>query len=353
MRFDVNLSILLPDLPLLERPAAAAALGFDAVELWWPFSRDAPAEAEVDHLVDAIGGANLTLVSLNLTHGDRSAGEHGLAAILGQQSRFRDSLEVAIAIARRLGCVAFNALYGNRTGEFPDGLLDATAVENVAYAARRAATVGVAIVLEALNPIDFPATGSTVTAMHSPSLIASERGRDGSEAAVRRLPRPAIGGRSHRADRGSQSAVGHVQIADRPTGSGRAPARSPLSGSSPLSKCRLRWGMSGLEVPTLAGSRGHLRRVPAERRRSARQTGEASLSTQPSQSGLELGPVANSCRGDGRSGGARQVGIVVTVHGDGGRRRSVRRSGAIDAARAAPMARGERVGRSGRRALGG
>ena len=35
-RFDVNLSILFTELPLLERPAAAAAAGFTAVELWWP-----------------------------------------------------------------------------------------------------------------------------------------------------------------------------------------------------------------------------------------------------------------------------------------------------------------------------
>ncbi|MBK3631261.1 hydroxypyruvate isomerase, partial [Streptomyces sp. MBT49] len=36
-RFSVNLSILFTELPLLERPAAAAAAGFTAVELWWPW----------------------------------------------------------------------------------------------------------------------------------------------------------------------------------------------------------------------------------------------------------------------------------------------------------------------------
>lgn len=36
-RFNVNLSILFTELPLLERPAAAAAAGFTAVELWWPW----------------------------------------------------------------------------------------------------------------------------------------------------------------------------------------------------------------------------------------------------------------------------------------------------------------------------
>ncbi|MDT7632049.1 MAG: hydroxypyruvate isomerase, partial [Pseudonocardiales bacterium] len=36
-RYTANCSILFPDVPLLDRPAAAAAAGFDAVEFWWPF----------------------------------------------------------------------------------------------------------------------------------------------------------------------------------------------------------------------------------------------------------------------------------------------------------------------------
>jgi hydroxypyruvate isomerase len=164
VRFDANLSILFPDMPLLERPAAAAALGFDAVELWWPFPDEAPAATEVDRLVDAIGAAGLTLVALNLAHGDRAAGEHGLAAIPGQEGRFCDSLEVAVAIAGRLGCVVFNALYGSRTGEFRPEVLDEKAVESLAFAAGRAKTVGATVVLEALNPVDFPRYGLHRTA---------------------------------------------------------------------------------------------------------------------------------------------------------------------------------------------
>ena len=35
-----NLSLLFTELPLLERPAAAAAEGFEEVELWWPWDGD-------------------------------------------------------------------------------------------------------------------------------------------------------------------------------------------------------------------------------------------------------------------------------------------------------------------------
>ncbi len=37
LRHTVNCSMLFTELPLLERPAAAAAAGFKAVELWWPW----------------------------------------------------------------------------------------------------------------------------------------------------------------------------------------------------------------------------------------------------------------------------------------------------------------------------
>jgi hydroxypyruvate isomerase len=48
LRFDVNCSILLTELPLLKRPDAARAAGFDAVEFWWPFDDPAPPDREVD-----------------------------------------------------------------------------------------------------------------------------------------------------------------------------------------------------------------------------------------------------------------------------------------------------------------
>ncbi|MCW2939897.1 MAG: glyoxylate carboligase [Actinomycetia bacterium] len=53
MRYDVNLSMLFTELPLLERPAAARAAGFDAVEMWWPFAVPVPGDREIDTLPDA------------------------------------------------------------------------------------------------------------------------------------------------------------------------------------------------------------------------------------------------------------------------------------------------------------
>lgn len=78
LRFDVNCSILFTELPLLERPAAARAAGFDAVEFWWPFADPVPADREVDAFVRALGDAGVRLALLNFIAGDIAAGERGL-----------------------------------------------------------------------------------------------------------------------------------------------------------------------------------------------------------------------------------------------------------------------------------
>jgi hydroxypyruvate isomerase len=70
VRYAVNCSILLTDLPLLERPAAAKKAGFDAVEFWWPFPDPVPPDREVDAFVDAIGDAGVQLIGLNFAAGD-------------------------------------------------------------------------------------------------------------------------------------------------------------------------------------------------------------------------------------------------------------------------------------------
>ncbi|HET6193100.1 MAG TPA: hydroxypyruvate isomerase, partial [Trebonia sp.] len=65
LRFDVNCSILFIELPLLQRPAAAKAAGFDGVEFWWPWDAMVPSDREADAFVSAIRDAGVELVSLN------------------------------------------------------------------------------------------------------------------------------------------------------------------------------------------------------------------------------------------------------------------------------------------------
>ena len=71
--YTVNCSILLTDLPLLQRPQAARDAGFDAVEFWWPFDTPVPSDGQVDTFVRAIQDAGVQLTGLNFAAGDMPA----------------------------------------------------------------------------------------------------------------------------------------------------------------------------------------------------------------------------------------------------------------------------------------
>ena len=148
-RFDVNCSILLTELPLLQRPQAARDLGFEAVEFWWPFDRAVPADAEVDAFVAAVRDAGVQLVALNAYGGDLSAGERGLASVPGREAEFGDNLDVAAGVLQALGCPALHVLYGLRDGSDPDRQDELAA----ALLALAAGAVPVVLV-EALSRVD-------------------------------------------------------------------------------------------------------------------------------------------------------------------------------------------------------
>jgi hydroxypyruvate isomerase len=156
VRFDVNCSILFTELPLLDRPAAARAAGFEAVEFWWPFTEPVPPDREADAFVKALGDAGVRLVLLNFAAGDMAAGDRGLLSLPTGSAAFRDNIDACVGIAGRTGCVILNALYGNRVGGLPERQQDELAAENLTLAADAAARAGATVVVEALNSYDSP-----------------------------------------------------------------------------------------------------------------------------------------------------------------------------------------------------
>ncbi|MFG2400852.1 TIM barrel protein [Streptomyces lydicus] len=158
-RFNVNLSILFTELPLLERPAAARAAGFTAVELWWPWvDAPVPERAELEALRDALNDAGTRLVGLNFYAGRLPGPDRGALSVPGEESeRFRANVPVAVEFARSLGCTTFNALYGNRVEGVSPEEQDRLALENLAFAARAVAEVGGTLLIEALNAPESPA----------------------------------------------------------------------------------------------------------------------------------------------------------------------------------------------------
>ena len=156
LRFEANISILFTELPLLDRPAAAKAAGFDAVELWWPFADPVPQAAELDRLRDALRGAGVDLVGLNFDGGDLGAGERGLLSLPDAGPRFEDNVACAVSFAGSLGTTVLNALYGNSVDGIAPQAQDEIALERLAHAAGAAARVGARVVLETQNHLDSP-----------------------------------------------------------------------------------------------------------------------------------------------------------------------------------------------------
>ncbi len=154
--YTVNLSILFSELPLLERPAAAAAAGFTAAELWWPFGENhTPSEAEQDALRKAFTDAGVQLTGLNFLD-DLTRGAKGTLSVPADSERFRENIPVSVALAESLGTKALNALYGNRVEGADAAAQDALALENLVLAARAAHSIGAILLIEALNRNDAP-----------------------------------------------------------------------------------------------------------------------------------------------------------------------------------------------------
>lgn len=151
LTFLVNCSILFTELPLLARPAAAKAAGFDAVEFWWPFPEADPGPQDVDAFVGAVQDAGVQLVGLNFAAGNMPAGDRGLVSWVGRETDFRATVNVAVSIGERLGVRAFNALYGNRLDGVSGQEQDELAVQNLTTAAKSAAGIGATLLIEPVS----------------------------------------------------------------------------------------------------------------------------------------------------------------------------------------------------------
>lgn len=149
-RFAANLTLLYTDRPFLDRFAAAAADGFEAVECLFPY--DHPPEAIAKRLREC----GLTLALMNLPPGDWAAGERGLAALPGREVEFRQGLERALAYARATGCRRLHAMAGVAPPGAARDEMHRTFVENLRTAARRAAKEGVTLTIEPINLRDMP-----------------------------------------------------------------------------------------------------------------------------------------------------------------------------------------------------
>ena len=150
LKLAANIGLLFPELPPLERIAAAKAAGFEGVELLFPYDLDAQAVRR------ALEAAEMPIVQLNSPAGDRAAGEVGFAALPGCEPRFRQSVDHAFEFMKTCGISQVHVVAGILPAGSDAKLVRSTYVRNLQRAADEAASFGACIMIEPLNSRDMP-----------------------------------------------------------------------------------------------------------------------------------------------------------------------------------------------------
>jgi len=149
-RFAANLSMLYNDVDFLDRFAAAARDGFQAVEYLFPYAYTP------EQLAALLRQHGLQQVLFNAPPGDWDAGERGLACLPGREAEFREGIARAITYAQALQCPRIHVMAGLVPPDVDPATVRATYVANVRYAAEQAAAHGIQILLEPINGRDMP-----------------------------------------------------------------------------------------------------------------------------------------------------------------------------------------------------
>jgi len=147
-RFAANLGYLFTERSLVERIDAAAAAGFKAIELQFPY--DVPASA----VKTAIDKNKLTILGLNTPPGERE-GEFGLAAVPGREKDCQVLFARALDYASAIGASAIHCLAGKVAPEQRPAA-DRVFIDNLACAADLAATKNIKLLIEPINGRDRP-----------------------------------------------------------------------------------------------------------------------------------------------------------------------------------------------------
>lgn len=214
--FALNCSLALRDIDPRQRASTAAALGYTAVEFWWPFQEQHPCPEQIREFVDDVHRAELPAVLLNFPGGGPAVEDRGLLSVPGREDDFLRGAETAISIGRRIGTTRYNPMAGNVARAWREGSQEFdTALANLLRAAPLAAEAGATIVLEPLS--GFPRAALKTFAQAQELVCAAHREGAENVAVLHDLfhaavnEDPVLTGTPPASD-----LIGHVQIADHP-----------------------------------------------------------------------------------------------------------------------------------------
>jgi len=207
-RFAANLTMLHGELPFLERFAAAARDGFQAVEFMFPYEHD------IEAIAHRLRKHRLALVMHNVPAGDWAAGERGIACLPHRIDEFRAGARLAVEVASRLGVPRLNVLAGIRPAGVTEGDARRTLVENLRFAAGKARERGIRLLLEPVNTFDIP--GFFVARTGDALALIDQVGADNLSLQYDLYHAQRMEGELAATLRANLHRIGHVQLADNP-----------------------------------------------------------------------------------------------------------------------------------------
>jgi hydroxypyruvate isomerase len=207
-RFSANLGFLFSDRSELDRVAAAAAAGFTAVEMHWPY------QVPASLMREALAQNRMTMLGLNTPVGNAAAGEFGLGAQPGRESEFQQALDQALSYGLEIGATAVHCMAGAvATDEFAKA--ERTFVENLKIAADKADQAGMTLLLEPINHRDKP--GYFLSRVEQAASIIEQVGRSNVKIMFDCYHTQIMQGDLIRRLEAHLELIGHVQIAAVPS----------------------------------------------------------------------------------------------------------------------------------------
>jgi 2-dehydrotetronate isomerase len=204
-RFAANLGHLFAERPLIERFAAAAAAGFSAVELLFPYDV-APSAVKAE-----LARHGLTQLGVNTPFGRE--GEAGLAALPGREREWEAAFNRALDYAVAIGGCSVHCMAGC-VGPEQRPAAEAVFIRNLSRAAEAAAQAGIMLLIEPLNPRDRP--GFFLNRVEQAADIVGKVGSANLRIQFDFYHAQIVGGDLIRRFEAHLPLVGHVQIAGVP-----------------------------------------------------------------------------------------------------------------------------------------
>ncbi len=206
-RFAANLTMMFGEWNFLDRFAAAADAGFDAVEFLFPYDH-AP-----DEVARRLSDNGLEIALFNLPPGDWAAGERGMAALPDRFDELRAGVDTVLTYVAATGAKRVHLMAG--IADAADPAAQASYRRGVAHAAERLGAAGVELMLEPINGRDMP--GYFLNDFAIAEAVIAQIGATNLKLQFDIYHRQIIHGDVAMGLRRLMPVVGHVQVASVPS----------------------------------------------------------------------------------------------------------------------------------------